>query len=136
MTELHIDSKSRKFDRRSALKGAAMLPAIAVPFIPSTSIAGNNDRAIAEMVAEYARCSAWVDNPACNTDEELSATMDAAHDAIKGLADTPADSLAGVREKIRWLEMPENFNNGCFQGKSSVNQKVLLSVFADIERLA
>ncbi|MDF2366314.1 hypothetical protein [Sneathiella sp.] len=135
MTKSNISTVPAKFDRRSALKGAAMLPAVAVPFIPSASVAGDNDRAIIQMVAEHARYSDWVDSPACITDEDLDAGMEAANKASDPLPDTPADSFIGVREKVRWLQRPENFNSGCFEGEGSFNRKVLLSVFADIQRL-
>ncbi|WP_339713380.1 hypothetical protein [uncultured Sneathiella sp.] len=42
MTELHIDSKSRKFDRRNVLKSAAMLTA--VPFIPAQAAERDDTR--------------------------------------------------------------------------------------------
>ena len=127
MTELHIDSNSPKFDRRKVLSGVAALPLVTVSL---NAIAGNNDRAITEMVAEHARYSDWVDTPDCCTDDDLDAAMTAANNATATLHKTPADSLAGVREKVRWLRRPENFNDGYLEGCD-----VLTSIFEDIERL-
>lgn len=60
MTELHIDSKSHKFDRRNILKGAVALPAIAVPFIPTASAA--------EESPVFAEKQAWI---AADTNNEM-----------------------------------------------------------------
>ncbi|MFC4271608.1 hypothetical protein GQF03_17415 [Sneathiella chungangensis] len=114
-------------DKRTFLKTIAALPAVA---IPTAAVAGDNDRLIAAMVAEHARLSDWAGSPDCQTDDDLTAAMEAANNATATLHEIPADSLAGVREKVRWLRRPENFNNGCLGGCD-----VLTSIFEDVERL-
>jgi hypothetical protein len=71
MTELSIDSKSPKFDRRKVLSGAAALPLVALPVIPSTGnaaeapeftekqawIAADKNNEMLDLMIEAARCS-------------------------------------------------------------------------------
>ena len=48
------------------------------------------------------------------------------------LAQSPATSFDDVRAKVAWLRMPSNYNGGSF---GAGNENVLLSLFADIERM-
>lgn len=50
------------------------------------------------------------------------------------LALTPALTVQDLRAKVEWLKIPSNFNDGDF-AKDSDNNRVLLSLFDDIEAL-
>lgn len=119
-------------DRKTRLKTIDTCPVAAL--LPSNAIAGENDKAIVQAVADYIRLSdaAFADGVSENETDRL-AELGWKH--AHKLPQLPSDSLTGIMEKVRWLRREENYNHGCFN-PDYLNGKVLLSLFDDIERLA
>ncbi|WP_339713378.1 hypothetical protein [uncultured Sneathiella sp.] len=99
--------------------------------IPETA----NDDAIAAIVDAYGRNIDAIDEMSAQdwTDEKAAALSDKSEAIALHLPELPADTMRGVCDKIKWLRRDENRHD---MNKSDICDKVLFSVYDDIDRLA
>lgn len=92
---------------------------------------------IPDMVSRYTALVDQIDAlPGDMEDSPVDmALWNEVHHLDAQLVSTPALTLQDMKAKVDWLKLPSNFNSGDFCGEYS-NSKVLLSLFADIERIA